>query len=73
MSITSLQKIATYSSAMPMLGYNAIAREYIVSLYPKLIQSYKLRLRYKDLPGLDIAPEIQEAHDAISIPGATGP
>jgi len=34
-------------------AYNAISRQWLVSVYPKLVQSHRLRLRYKDIPELD--------------------
>jgi hypothetical protein len=35
--------------------YNAISRQWLVSVYPKPVQSHKLRKRYKDIPELDKA------------------
>jgi len=42
-----------YDCRLRVAIYNAITREWIISLYPKPIQSYKLRKRYKDIPELD--------------------
>jgi hypothetical protein len=37
-------------------AYNAISRQWLVSTYPKPVQSHRLRLRYKDVPELDQDP-----------------
>jgi|SRR5579859_6358737 len=37
-------------------AYNAISRQWLISDYPKPVQSHRLRLRYKDIPELDQDP-----------------
>lgn len=38
---------------LKVAAYNSISRQWLVSIYPKPVQSHRLRLRYKDLPELD--------------------
>lgn len=40
---------------LKIAAYNAISRQWLVSAYPKPVQSHKLRKRYKDIPELDNA------------------
>ena len=44
-----------YDTKLRIAVYDAINRQWLVSAYPRPVQSYKLRLRYKDLPELDNA------------------
>lgn len=43
-----------YDCRLKVAAYNAISRQWLVSTYPKPIQSYKLSKRYNDVSGLDM-------------------
>ena len=44
-----------YDCRLRIAAYNAISRQWLVSIYPRPVQSYKLSKRYKDIPELDNA------------------
>lgn len=38
---------------LKIAAYNALSRQWLISVYPRPVQSYKLSKRYKDIPELD--------------------
>ncbi len=42
-----------YDTKLKVAAYNAISRQWLISVYPRPVQSYKLSKRYKNLPELD--------------------